>query len=392
MATPAAPMPRAPAAADPARALLGLIHRVRLGGSVLALLMLASHLHALQAPVWSWVLLALHFLLYPHLVHAWAVRSADPLRTGLYVFWLDALLLGLWAAGLGYPLWISFALAISNLVSVMLYRGPRATAVAALLFLLPGLLWLGWGPGLPQPQTTALTTALSALGLAAFLLVVSRMNYRRTLKLHDTREALRQSEQALQHANEALYTRLEENRMLQARLSEQAHRDPLTGLYNRRYLDATLQRELARCQREGLPLSLVLVDLDHFKQINDRWGHPVGDQVLCQLADRLSAQARLADVACRYGGEEFLVLLPGMPAEVALQRAEGWRAGFAASRVQHGAASIHATLSAGVATYPQDGSSPQALIGAADRALYQAKSAGRDRVVAHAAERDGAGP
>jgi len=368
-----------------ARALLDMIHRVRSAGSVLALLMLASHLYTLQAGVWPWVLLGLHFLLYPQLLHAWVVHAADPLRAGLRAFWLDALLLGLWAAGLGYPLWISFALGISSLVSVMLYGGPRATAVAAVLFLLPGLVWLLWGGGMPQPHTSAPTTVISMLGLGAFLLVVSRMSHRRTLKLHDTREALRRSEHALQDANAVLHQQLDEIRVLQVRLSEQAHRDPLTGLYNRRYLDATLLRELARCQREGLPLSLVLVDLDHFKHINDRWGHPAGDEVLCQLAGRLAAQARLADVTCRYGGEEFLVLLPGMPAAVALQRAEGWRAGFAASTVRWGAAHIHTTLSAGVATYPQDGGTPQALIGAADRALYQAKSRGRDRVVAHVA-------
>jgi diguanylate cyclase (GGDEF)-like protein len=385
------PPARGPDATAHARALLAPIHRVRSVGSVLGLLMLGAHLQAQAAGPWLWGLLLAHMLLYPPLLHAWVMRAANPLHAGLHAFWLDALLLGLWAGGLGYPLWITFALGISNLVSVMLYRGPRATAVAAALFVLPGLLlwWLNW-QGAPPPHTTALTTALAALGLAVFLLLVARLNHRRTLKLHDTREALRHSARAQQDLNEVLRAQLHANRTLQEQLSEQAHRDALTGLYNRRYLDATLQRELARCARESLPLSLVLLDLDHFKHINDRWGHPVGDAVLRQLAARLTAQARLADVACRYGGEEFLMLLPGMPAEVALLRAEGWRADFAADALRHGSETIPVTLSAGVATYPQDGITAQALIGAADQALYRAKTSGRNRVVAHV--RRGSGP
>ncbi len=380
-----APKPAPPAAQGHALALLQMIHRIRTGGSLLGLLILGSHLLPREPGAAVWLLLGLHFLVYPHLIHARARRAANPIHAGLHNFLLDAVLLGLWSAALGYPLWISFTLLTCNLVSVMLYHGLRGTLLAAALFIGPGLGWL-LASGTPlAPATSGLSTGLSAGGLAVFLLMVSHLNFQRTLKLRDTREALRRSEQALQSANDALRQQIDEINVLQARLSEQANRDPLTGLYNRRYLDTTLARELGRCQREGQPLSLMLIDLDHFKQINDSWGHPAGDEVLRQLADLLESHARLADVACRYGGEEFLLLLPGMPLHVAVERAERWRQDFAATTILFGELAIRATLSVGIASYPGDGGSAQALIRAADQALYQAKHGGRNRVAASAA-------
>lgn len=160
----------------------------------------------------------------------------------------------------------------------------------------------------------------------------------------------------------------------------------MTGLYNRRYLDTTLARELARCERDGQPLSLMLIDIDHFKLVNDRHGHPAGDAVLKMLAAMLNEQARSGDVACRYGGEEFLLVLPNMPQDIALVRAEQWRADFAVATVLFDSLPLQATLSVGVATYPYHGNSPEELILCADRALYRAKSEGRNRVVLFAAE------
>ena len=373
---PEPPAPRAATAASPALALLRKIHGIRVAGSLMGFVILGSHL--LQGPygTMAWALLALQFLAYPHLVHAHAVRARDPLRAGLHNFLLDAILLGLWSAALGYPLWISFTLLTCNLTSVMLYHGVRGTLLAAVLFIGPGLVWLLGSGTAVSPATSPLTTALTIAGLTVFLLQVMQMNFRRTLKLRDTREALRQSEQALQR-------QLEEINALQARLSEQANRDPLTGLYNRRYLDSTLERELARCQREGQPLSLMLIDLDHFKLVNDTWGHPAGDEVLRQLADMLASRARLADVACRYGGEEFLLLLPGMPLAVAQERAERWRQDFAGTTVLFGELAIRATLSVGIAGYPGHGTTAQQLIRHADQALYRAKAEGRNRVAVY---------
>lgn len=164
-------------------------------------------------------------------------------------------------------------------------------------------------------------------------------------------------------------------------LHELAVRDALTGLFNRRYLDETLPRELARVKREGRALAVVMLDIDHFKAINDSHGHSAGDEVIRGLARVLSASAREGDVVCRYGGEEFVVVMPGMDAAAALARAERWRLQAAEQSVEHGAQVLRYTLSAGVAAYPGHGTDADALLRSADLGMYRAKRDGRDRVV-----------
>lgn len=171
-----------------------------------------------------------------------------------------------------------------------------------------------------------------------------------------------------------------ERRQNQEMLREQTIRDPLTGLFNRRYLDESLERELSRARRESLPLSLVMIDIDRFKQLNDTHGHPAGDEVIKRIGDLIRKGARSADLPCRYGGEEFLLVLPNMPLDKAVERAEQWRVAFAEERIVYGGTVLAATLSAGVATFPAHGGTCGALIAAADQALYSAKQAGRDRV------------
>ena len=160
----------------------------------------------------------------------------------------------------------------------------------------------------------------------------------------------------------------------------------MTGLYNRRYLGETLPRELSRAAREGYPVAVVLLDIDFFKRVNDTYGHAAGDRVLRWLADVLSRHTRAGDLACRYGGEEFLVLLPNTTAAQAAHRAEAWRQAFV--DVRQGPADLPArpTLSAGVAeftTEPRTPLDPEALIHQADMAMYAAKQGGRDRVSLH---------
>lgn len=188
------------------------------------------------------------------------------------------------------------------------------------------------------------------------------------------------AEVAMSRANAKLHSQLDEIRILQAKLAEQAVRDPLTSLYNRRYLDETLDREVARARREGHPLSVVMLDVDHFKMLNDSYGHPAGDEVLKALAKLLQTETRAEDVVSRWGGEEFLVLLPSMPLEKAQERAEYWRSRLEQHTFNFGNFSLSVTASFGVSGYPHHGKTPDELTRAADASLYRAKHNGRNRV------------
>lgn len=168
---------------------------------------------------------------------------------------------------------------------------------------------------------------------------------------------------------------------LQALLQEQALRDPLTGLFNRRYLDETLTRDLSRAKREGRTVALALLDLDAFKRINDTHGHQAGDQVLKTLSALLRQGARQSDTICRFGGEEFLVVLPNMSLEQARLKVDAWRLELAQTPIPWGGASLQSTFSAGLAVFPQHGTDSGALVACADAALYRAKQAGRNRVL-----------
>jgi diguanylate cyclase (GGDEF)-like protein/PAS domain S-box-containing protein len=172
----------------------------------------------------------------------------------------------------------------------------------------------------------------------------------------------------------------EELQILQAQLREAAIRDPLTGLYNRRYLDETMKRELARAAREENPISIFIGDIDYFKQVNDTYGHQAGDEILKALGEVLREHARSGDIPCRYGGEEFVVILPDMPLEAARDRAELVRRDFADLRFAFGDAQLGVTISIGISVYPDYGTTADELIGAADQALYEAKQTGRNKV------------
>jgi diguanylate cyclase (GGDEF)-like protein len=166
-------------------------------------------------------------------------------------------------------------------------------------------------------------------------------------------------------------------------LHEQSIRDPLTGLYNRRFLEEFLLRELARAGRKKHPLSIIAIDIDYFKRINDTAGHGAGDIVLRRVALLLQGHVRESDIACRVGGEEFSVLLPEASIPIALQRAEEIRKAVHQLKLRYEDRTLSAiTISLGVAAFPEHGSTPTTLIHAADQALYDAKFRGRDRVVA----------
>jgi diguanylate cyclase (GGDEF)-like protein len=172
------------------------------------------------------------------------------------------------------------------------------------------------------------------------------------------------------------------NLRLRETLRDQSIRDPLTGLFNRRYMEETLERELRRAGRSNRPVAVVMLDLDHFKRFNDNFGHDAGDMMLREVAAFLKANVRAEDVVCRFGGEEFAIILPDATIEIAFNRAERLRKGLHKLQVKFQNQPLGAiTFSAGVAVFPGHGNTSELLLRAADQALYQAKHDGRDRVV-----------
>ncbi len=169
---------------------------------------------------------------------------------------------------------------------------------------------------------------------------------------------------------------------LRETLRLQSIRDPLTGLFNRRYMEESLARELRRAARNQRSLGAIMLDLDHFKRFNDTFDHEAGDALLRELGDFLRTRTRCEDIACRYGGEEFALILPEASVEVTRQRAERLRTEFKHLNVEHRGQSLGTvTLPLGIAVFPEHGTSVEDILWAADRALYRAKEEGRDRVV-----------
>lgn len=172
------------------------------------------------------------------------------------------------------------------------------------------------------------------------------------------------------------------NLRLRDTLQNQSIRDPLTGLFNRRYLEESLSRELRRADRMNHSLSIIMIDVDHFKRFNDTYGHEAGDTVLHTLGNFLRSFVRDSDIACRYGGEELTLLLPEASLGDAQRRAEQIRQEVKRLTVQHQQQLLEAiTISLGVACFPEHGRTGEALLRLADAALYQAKNEGRDRVI-----------
>jgi diguanylate cyclase (GGDEF)-like protein len=173
------------------------------------------------------------------------------------------------------------------------------------------------------------------------------------------------------------------NLRLREKLRSQSVRDPLTALYNRRYLDETLELELARATRSKTPIAVIMLDIDHFKKFNDAFGHEAGDQVLKEVADVLATSMRRGDVAGRFGGEEFLLIMPGADLERSMSRANTMRETIGALDLSKSGQKLgRVTASFGVAIFPDDGETTHALVQTADKALYAAKAAGRNRVLA----------
>lgn len=341
-----------------------------------AVVFVAMVLHGMAQALSTWTIawMAVQFLVYPHAMYLVAKYSKDSLGAEIRTMVLDALAFGMWSAVLAFPLWITFSLWISAVMGLSAFRGLRGALIASAAMAAGGVLVVLWDGLRFAPQTDGLVTLMCMASLALYLFQFSLDANRRALVLRAIRGKLMQSETALQH-------QLHEVQSLQSLLTQQVNCDPLTGLYNRRYLTETMGRELARCMREGQPLSVLMLDIDHFKLVNDTYGHPAGDEVLKQLGAILVQEVRGSDLACRYGGEEFLVLFPNMSLSAAEMRAEQYRQKVEAASLSFGEFQINTRLSIGVAGFPGHATTPEGLIQAADRALYEAKRQGRNRVV-----------
>jgi diguanylate cyclase (GGDEF)-like protein/PAS domain S-box-containing protein len=193
----------------------------------------------------------------------------------------------------------------------------------------------------------------------------------------------KQVEKRLRYVNDRQQSQLIEIGLLQSKLREQAIRDPLTNLFNRRYLEETLDHEIARASREGYSICIMMIDLDHFKKVNDTYGHEAGDHVLGAIAATLSVETRRGDFACRYGGEEFVIVMPNMDQQVAYERAEQLRNTLNSLYIPYGIYSLTITISVGIASYPANGLTREAILRAADKAMYAAKEAGRDHILCY---------
>jgi diguanylate cyclase (GGDEF)-like protein/PAS domain S-box-containing protein len=199
------------------------------------------------------------------------------------------------------------------------------------------------------------------------------------IAVKDDITARKEAEARLLEANRQLEERLKDIEGLQVILREQAIRDSLTGLHNRHYLKEALKREIARAEREEYPICFILMDLDGFKKINDTYGHAAGDITIQYFANLLKKQTRAGDIICRYGGEEFLLVLPNTDISSAAEIAERLRRDFENSEVS--GIQIKATTSCGISEFPSHGATEEKVLAAADIALYAAKERGRNRVV-----------
>ena len=188
----------------------------------------------------------------------------------------------------------------------------------------------------------------------------------------------KRSDLAKQRSTLKLRTQIAEIRSLQAQLRDQATRDSLTGLYNRRFLEETLEREFLQAKRKQSTVCLIMMDIDGFKGFNDTYGHDAGDVLLRKLGELLRSEVRASDISCRFGGEEFLVVLPGTSLESGYERAEHLRKTFLSLVVEHMGEILSATLSLGVAIYPRNGNTWEEVLHSADRAMYAAKDAGKN--------------
>jgi diguanylate cyclase len=303
-----------------------------------------------DAPLGWWVLLLANGFAWPHMAWLLAVRSADPLRAESRNLMVDSVLGGVWIALMQFNLLPSVLLATMLAVDKLSAGGPWLLLRTSVLLLAACALT---SAALGFPVNIA--TPMSVIGaciplLVAYPLAVSGVAYRLASRL------------------------ARQNR----RLDELGRTDGLTGLANRRQCFALAETELARHYRTGRPAALLILDIDHFKDINDRYGHPMGDEVLCAVAETLRKCCRETDTPTRYGGDEFLLMLPETDLRGAEEAARRIRRQLETMAFRK-APGLRCTVSLGAAEAGRDIANVDLWVQQADAALYRAKAAGRNR-------------
>jgi len=361
--------------------LLRMHYRMRAASFAMVFLATSLQIVGKDYGAWAWGYLVALLLVYPQLHYYFALRAQNRIAVAMASLLLDSFLLGTFCAVVRFSDWLAFSVVLATLINNAANRGYRSTWQT--------LLALAMGTALASvcmgfafaPATEPVAVMVCFVGLTLYVVTVGNIAYYRNHQLRQAREQLQLRERALMDANDRLQVSLREIELLRSDLAEQASRDPLTNLFNRRYFDIAIHREIARCEREGKPLALIIMDLDHFKKFNDHYGHGAGDDCLKAVAAAIHASAkRASDLAARYGGEEFLLLLPDTPEDEAMRMAEELRLAVEALQIAHAQSPLDCvTLSMGVAV-----SSTRAryhadqLLRMADRALYVAKEAGRN--------------
>jgi len=232
----------------------------------------------------------------------------------------------------------------------------------------------------PEKDKIFTNEDVSILNQFADMVVVALQNARLFENAQNEIDFRRKTEIELRNANQLLQLQIERIEMLQEQLQEMAVRDPLTELYNRRYLQDALELEFAHPERSKLPVAILMMDSDHLKVINDKFGHKAGDDFLVYISQTIQKSIRTGDIACRYGGDEFVVVLSNVTENIALGRAEKLRKRIASHYIIHRNEKVSISVSIGIAMFPAHGTVGEVLLQKADLALYEAKREGKNRV------------
>ncbi len=332
------------------------MHRLRTLGLALGAVCVGGALWEQGAHAPAWAALLVNALAWPHIAYPLARRSGNPYRAELRNLMVDSASGGAWIAAIGFspaPSAVIFAMMAMDKVSVgglrFLARCLAAQAAAAAVVAMA----LGFEL---HPLSSTVERLASLPLLVVYPIVIGLTTYRLARRVRSQNQTL-------------------------AALSSI---DGLSGLLNHSHWEGSVAAEFQRCRRIGHPSSVMMIDIDHFKAINDRHGHPVGDEVIRKVAELLRGSLRLHDVAGRYGGEEFGVVLPGTTVQGAELLAERIRAGIESAMLEPRNA-VRATVSLGVAAFDARDAGHMEWIARADRALYSAKESGRNRTAHYAA-------